>query len=207
MDENRMEVHMRVARIAGTIAAIVVAGSTAFAQTDGNMTVTGCLMKEADYRKAHHLGKGALGGLGLGDEFVLVEGSCDAASGTAYRVTGKKEEELKPFVGHRLEVTGQWDHKRDAKIAAGEVKAKLPPEIKIASFRDAPAAPAASTASAAPAQTAPATSPAPEQTVASNETPTRSLPHTASNLPLVGLIGLLSLVAFFGVRLFPTHTA
>ena len=198
---------MRVARIAGTIAAIVVAGSTAFAQTGASMTVTGCLMKEADYRKAHHLGKGAFDGLGLGNEFVLVEGSCKAADGTAYRMTGKEEKELKPFLGHRIEVTGTWDHKRDAKIAAGEVKAKLPPEIKIASFRDAPEA---ATASAAPAPVAPTTSPAPaapEQTVASNDTRAPSLPHTASNLPLVGLVGLLSLVAFFGVRLFPTRTA
>ena len=199
---------MSVTRIAGTIAAIFVAGSTAFAQTGANMTVTGCLMKEADYRKAHHLGKGALGGLGLGDEFVLVEGSCDSANGTAYRMTGKKEEELKPFVGHRIEVTGQWDHKRDEKIADGQVKAKLPPEIKIASFRDAPAS---ATASAAPAPAAPpsATAPAaPEQRVASNETNTnRQLPHTASNLPLVGLIGLISLTAFFGVRFFGTRTA
>jgi hypothetical protein len=205
-----MEVHMSLTRIAGTIAATLIAASTAFAQTGASMTVTGCLMKEADYRKAHHLGKGAFGGLGLGDEFVLVEGSCDAANGTAYRMTGKEEKELMPFVGHRIEVTGQFDHKRDAKIAAGEVKAKLPPEIKIASFREAPAT---ATASAAPAPTTPSAAPpaapaAPEQTVASNETrANRELPHTASNLPLIGLIGLISLSAFFGVRLFPTRTA
>jgi len=36
-------------------------------------TFTGCLMKETDYRHAHNLGNGAIGGVGLGDEFVLTD--------------------------------------------------------------------------------------------------------------------------------------
>jgi len=45
------------------------------------MTLVGCLMKESDYRRAHNLGSGALGGAGLGDEFVLVDASTTPASG------------------------------------------------------------------------------------------------------------------------------
>src|SRR5437762_11997118 len=88
--------------------------------TASTMTVTGCLVKEADYRSAHGLGKGALNGAGLGDEFVLVDttesgapasdstanarsktsgtapstsaASCtEKGAGPAYRLTGSKE--------------------------------------------------------------------------------------------------------------------
>jgi len=217
-----MEVNMNAKRLIGFVASTFLVGATAFAQSDSrasntqqkdvsgsgsnaaSMTVTGCLMSEPDYRKAHNLGKGALGGLGLGNEFVLVEGSCNDANGTAYRLTGKSERELKPFVGHRLEVTGRWDHARDAKTAAGETHAKLPPEIRIASYREAPAvsnepASASNTPSASPAASPAASStpsPVPEQTTAE-----RRLPKTASNLPLFAFVGLFSLIASFGVRL------
>lgn len=198
---------MNVTKIGTAIAATLLIGTTAFAQADkqidkqASMTVSGCLMQEADYRKAHNLGKGFLGGAGLGDEFVLVEGNCnDTSAGKAYRLTGKEERELKPFVGKRIEVTGRWDHKRDAKTAAGETNAKLPPEIRIASFHEATVTNAPAAASAAPAATPEI--PSAPKTVASNETTTsdRRLPKTASNLPLVGLIGVLSLCLWVGVR-------
>jgi hypothetical protein len=219
---------MRMQKIGGIVVACVAGASamghvSAFAQSEirnqqNSMTLVGCLMSETDYRKAHGLGKGAIGGLGLGDEFVLVNatepstaqttGSSTSArctetgSGKAYRLTGQSEEKLKPFVGRRIEVTGAFDHARDAKTAAGETKATLPPEIKIASFREAPAFTGSATASANPAPAAPQTSPAPASVEARNETPARGgLPHTASNLPLVGLIGLMSLSAALGLRL------
>src|SRR4051812_21729180 len=177
---------MKAVRIAGTIAATFFVASTAFAQTGASMTVTGCLMGEQDYRKAHNLTKGSFGGVGLGNEFVLIEGNCGDNSGKAYRLTGKPERELKPFVGHRLEVTGQWDHERDAKTAAGQTNATLPPEIRIASFHEATgSAPASASATAAPAPV-----PSTSQTVASNDTRNdRGLPHTASHEPLIALVG------------------
>jgi len=201
----------RIVEVALTTSLIA---SPAFAQSDrqapassnGTITATGCLIKEMDYRKAHKLTGTAFGGLGLGDEFVLVEDGCNAASaGKAYRLTGKREEEMKPFVGKTIEVTGSWDHKRDAKIAAGETKATLPPEIKIATFHEASAAPVASAVTPSPAPpvaAAPAPAPAPQSVEARNETPERTLPRTASNLPLVGFIGLISLMAALGLRLF-----
>src|SRR5436190_7288183 len=140
-----MEVSMYTRRIAGFIAAAFVFSTTAFAQsesrpssaaetkvasTEATMTLVGCLIRETDYRRAHNLGKGALAGVGLGDEFVLVDATesssasaarptsastcAETGSGKAYRMTGKMEEQLKPFVGRRIEVTGQFDHERDA---------------------------------------------------------------------------------------------
>src|SRR5262249_52539920 len=50
------------------------------ANASGMIKVTGCLVKEGDYRKAHHLGSGALGGVGLGDEFVVVNATIEPAS-------------------------------------------------------------------------------------------------------------------------------
>src|SRR6185369_10728469 len=89
-----MEVTMYTRRIAGVIAAAFVVSATAFAQSESrsssepqrqasaansSMTVVGCLIRETDYRRAHGLGKGAIGGLGLGDEFVLVDATTAAA--------------------------------------------------------------------------------------------------------------------------------
>ena len=198
---------MKAVRIAETIAATMFVASTAFAQTGASMTVTGCLMGEEQYRKEHKLNKGSFGGLGLGNEFVLIEGSCGDNSGKAYRLTGKPERDLKPLVGHRIEVTGQWDHERDAKTAAGQTNATMPPEIRIASFHEAATASAPASASAAPAP-APAAVPSAPQTVASNETRSdRSLPRTASSDPLVALIGGVCLSLAFGLYVFRARLA
>ena len=207
---------MRMGKVAVVTAAACMLSIPAFAQSNKtpsskaqkqSMTLTGCLVGEADYRKAHNEGKSYFNNADLNDEFVLIEGSgsCTAsADGKAYRMTGKREKELKPFVGHRIEITGSFEEKRDAQIAAGEKNAKLPPEVVVASFREAPSAVAAASAPApAPAPAAapePAPSPAPVATEARNETPSReALPKTASNLPLVGIIGLFSLTAAFGL--------
>jgi len=225
-----MEVNMQVRKIAGSIAATLFVSAAAFAQSEkaappsstqaenasGSMTVVGCLIREADYRKAHNLGKGALGGVGLGDEFVLVDampasnstaapssGTCtETGAGKAYRTTGKLEEQLKPFVGHRIEITGQFDHERDAKTAAGETNATLPPEIRIASYREASGRQAPATVSSAPpVGSAP-------QTVASNQAPERQgLPKTATNEPLIALIGLMCLSAAFGLHFLRVRTS
>jgi LPXTG-motif cell wall-anchored protein len=193
---------MKPVKIAGTIASTLFVASTAFAQTGASMTITGCLMGEQDYRKAHGLTKGSFGGLRLGDEFVLVEGNCGDSNGKAYRLTGKPENDLKPLVGHRIEVTGQWDKEHDATAAAGQTKATLPPEFKIASFHEAAVTASASAAPApAPVRSAP-------QTVASNEPrDTRALPHTATNDPLIALIGGICLSLAFGLFVFRARLA
>jgi hypothetical protein len=232
-----MEVNMDTRKIAGLIAAaFLISGGAASAQSkspadeqrtqaspsNGTMTLVGCLVREADYRRAHKLGRGALGGVGLGDEFVLVDATevpagpaasessstppsassakcSETGNGRAYRMTGKAEDKLKPFVGHRMQITGEFDHARDARTAAGETNAKLPPEIKIASYREAATSQAPASASVPPAT--PPVSSTPSE-VASNQTSEpRPLPHTASNEPLIALVGLICLTVALGVRL------
>ena len=105
-------------------------------------------------------------------------------------MTGQLEEHLKSFVGHRMEITGTFDHPRDVRTAEGQTDAKLPAEIKIASYRDAPLVnpPAASLV------------PPPASTVAQNEPAapppvgtSGELPKTASSEPLIALIGAVLL--------------
>lgn len=95
------------------------------------VTIIGCVQKEADYRSARNLGKGgAVGtGVGAGDEFVLINasskpmgatepaptGTTGAVAGTEeFELTGKNEEQLGSFVGKRVEIT--------AKLKAAETK-------------------------------------------------------------------------------------
>jgi len=197
--------------------------SKAQAETTQTMTLVGCLIKEADYRRAHGLGKGGVAGFRPGSDFVLVNASESAAppttteanvpsstgtaasrttaancietgGGTAYRLAGKREGELKRFVGHRVEITGRFEHADDAKIAEGEKSARLPAEIVVSSFREARAA-----TGEAPTASSAASAPEPSSTVARSETTSNPLPKTASNEPLMALIGLLSLTAGIGL--------
>jgi len=89
------------------------------------VTITGCVQSEADYRKAKNLGRGgaASTGVGVGNEFVIVNASSapaapgapaepPAPAGTAgaaalaYEVTGSGEGQLKQHAGKRVEITG-----------------------------------------------------------------------------------------------------
>jgi hypothetical protein len=222
----------------------------------GAVTVTGCLMKESDYRRAHNLGSGALNGVGLGDEFVVVDATMSPAAapisanssasaakpapgpttaaacseqgtGAAYRVTGKGEDNLKAYVGRRMEITGTMKHADDdasvspsanaSASASAADTSKLPPEVELGTFREA----AMTTASAAPMSVEPATpaapapappaaaadntprTPAPSNSFASDNTNRPNLPQTASPAPLVALIGLLSLAAAWVLSYLP----
>ena len=215
---------MRMGRIAVVAVAVCMVSIPVFAQSSKkaqrpSMSLVGCLVGEKAY-KAVHEGKVPSASAIADDEYVLADasesssadapGRCTGAgNGKAYRLVGKQTRELKQFVGRRIEITGAFEEDRDAKIAAGEKRSSLPPEVTVASFREvrevaASISPSPVTASAAPAPAAvapaPAPSPAPEATEARNETP-EALPTTASNLPLIGLIGLLFLGAAFGLHL------
>ena len=100
------------------------------ASTGSQVTLTGCIQREADYRRATDAGRGGvLGtGAGTGNEFILANammGSSSAgqsaansssstpsatgtsgASGTAYELTGPREGDAASFVGKRVEITG-----------------------------------------------------------------------------------------------------
>ena len=90
-----------------------------------SVTLIGCVQSESDYRRANNLGKGgAVGtGVGAGDEFVLINaakldpaapagatgtsGTTPAAGTEAYELSGDKEDDVKAFLGKRVEITGK----------------------------------------------------------------------------------------------------
>lgn len=85
------------------------------------ITVTGCIQREADYRKATDAGKGGVAGTGVGvsNEFVLTNTSGAAAwAGSAFELTGPAEEQAGQHVGKRVEIAG--------KLKAGDTNAAGP---------------------------------------------------------------------------------
>jgi hypothetical protein len=189
------------------------------------IVLVGCLQREADYRKAHDSGRGGAIGLGLGsgDEFMLINASSVGSAGVqasnidcsqqttgeAYELTGKREDELKPLVGHVVQITGTRKKAEvEEPIGASGTSAARPTggfdplkqdlrlfEVEVTSFQEV--APASASASASPAPAAVVAEAQPTGTSGTAE----ELPRTASPLPLVGLMGLLSLAAGFGLRL------
>ena len=75
-------------------------------------TVTGCIQRESDYRKANDAGRGGVAGTGVGagNEFVLM-----TTAGTAYELTGSNEGQAEKYIGKRVEISG--------KVKAAEVSA------------------------------------------------------------------------------------
>ena len=86
----------------------------------GQITVTGCIQREADYRQAKDAGKGGVAGTGVGagNEFILSNASVKSgaepagAVGTtgaaaAYELTGSGEGQAAQFVGKRVEIIGK----------------------------------------------------------------------------------------------------
>ena len=102
----------------------------------GQITVTGCVQSEADYRKARDAGRGGAAGTGVGagNEFILADASASpstkagaepssptgpigtsGSSSTAYELTGANEGQAAQFVGQRVEITGML---KPAEVAA-----------------------------------------------------------------------------------------
>jgi hypothetical protein len=98
--------------------------------SDQQITLTGCVQKEADYRKAKDSGKGGVAGTGVGagNEFILTDASPSGAKAgartgettsptgtvgastsgsTAYELTGPNEGQVSQYVGKRVEITGK----------------------------------------------------------------------------------------------------
>ena len=132
---------MKTPIAAGTcLAAALALGTVAFAQSTAQsqpptppasqtatapaaeVTITGCVQKEDDYRAANNLGKGGAAGTGVGssDEFVLIGATITPAgavgtSGTtppaaapmAFELSGPNEEKVAEFVGKRVEIIGK----------------------------------------------------------------------------------------------------
>ena len=135
---------MKTSIAAGTcMAAALALGTVAFAQSTAQsqpptpptsqaqtapagaaeqVTITGCVQREDDYRAANNLGKGgAVGtGVGAGNEFVLISATISPATSTvgtsgtsaagapmAYELTGENESQVSQFVGKRVEIVGK----------------------------------------------------------------------------------------------------
>jgi hypothetical protein len=234
-------------------------------QEERSITLVGCVMREYQYRDMYGPGLSGPRGAGLGgrNEYMLVDAHeiggpvataaantsitaattdtamCPPAPGTfpnAYELTGRREEEVAPWLGKRVEVTGI---RKEAHAKPVGTAGLMRPtggfdplghelhlfEVEVESVRApqlaaAPAAPAPEPAPAPPvvAEAAPAPAPAPEPApepapapeVAAAPAPEpeapvqegqiAQLPKVSSPMPLVGLMGLLSLAAAAGVR-------
>ena len=143
---------MKARMTSGAFAAGVLAlGTVAFAQAasqepqqpppgartsaGGQITVTGCIQREADYRKAQDAGRGGAAGTGVGtgNEFILADASASpskagaepsspagptgtsGSSSSAYELTGPNEGQAAQFVGQRVEIAGML---KSAEVAA-----------------------------------------------------------------------------------------
>lgn len=182
------------------------------------ITLVGCLQRESDYRRQNDAGRGGVigTGLGLGNEYVLINASRAGSAGTAvdcstatanigeaYELTGDREKDLEPFVGRRVEIAGmlkEADIDDDDAVGTSGTAAARPEggfdplgqdlrlfEVNVMSFREA-------------------TAPQPIGTSGTQDQPAiaeeagEPLPRTASPLPIVGLLGLLSLGGGLGLR-------
>jgi hypothetical protein len=172
-------------------------------QPEAPVTLVGCVMREADYRKATNEGKGGPVGTGLGrsDEFVLVHAtkttagaasgakvdcsSATATSGEAYELSGSGEKDAAKFVGRAVEISGTLKPAKTETGAAGAPKPTggfdpLKQDLKLFEVDVVSVRPAASQgASAAPAAPAQAASPEPAAPAAQASAPAAPRPEPA----------------------------
>ena len=144
--------------MAGPSPASPAATQSGRTSSDPTVTLTGCIQREADYRRSIGAGgNGAAGtGAGLTDEFVLIEalapttGSTTSPTatgtsgtiGTTYALTGSHEGDAGALIGKRVEIIGTV---KPASAAAGargasdaanrEVKLR---ELEVSTVRETP---------------------------------------------------------------------
>lgn len=131
------------------------------ASGDQQVTVSGCIQREADYRRSAGAGRGgAVGtGAGVGNEFILANammspastspspagagaatGTAGSSSNTAFELTGPNEGQAATHVGKRVEIIG----KMKASATPGGPTANVPGsqdlklrEIEVVSIKEA----------------------------------------------------------------------
>jgi hypothetical protein len=137
--------HMKsIASVSACVATVLTFGIVGFGQeptqppaqpgrtsADQQVTITGCIQREADYRQARDAGRGGVAGTGVGagNEFVLTNASMStsstpgakpgaepasptgtagsAAAAIAYELTGPNEGQVGQYVGRRVEISGK----------------------------------------------------------------------------------------------------
>jgi len=113
-----------------------------------SITLSGCVLKESSVLKRGAVGTATMGA-GMGDEFVLTQAKLSDATtatekpetepapaqpnepvgtsgvgnnfGKVYRLTGDKENDLKNYIGQRVQIVGMFKHEEDAKAETGAV--------------------------------------------------------------------------------------
>jgi hypothetical protein len=212
------------------IAAVALSSGTAFAQSsrqpETSVTLTGCIQREADFRKTHDLGKGGTLGTGAGrsNEYVLINATRGASAPAnvdcsfqgapeAYELTGSRERDLGAYVGKVIQISGTLKEAKTRPLPSGEqaptggfdpLKKDLRLfEVEVDSFQPASQAGAPAVAAQRPAEPPPAE----VQTTERAESPRQiaraetELPQTASPIPLAGLAGLVAFAGAVGLRL------
>jgi hypothetical protein len=172
-------------------------------QAETPVTLVGCVMREADYRKSADAGKGGpVGtGLGRGDEFVLVNAKkttagaastakvdCSAATtaGEAFELSGSGEKNAAQYVGRAVEVSGTLKSaKTEAGPPAGEAKPTggfdpLKQDLKLFEVDVTSVRPLVTQGAAAAPNDAPAAAPEPAAQAAQPPTPAASPVQSAS---------------------------
>jgi hypothetical protein len=132
---------------------------TAGAQTSragDRVTITGCVQREADYRRSTGAGRGgAVGtGAGVGNEYILANasmstsgsgssassstpssstptGTAGTSSGTAYELTGPNEGQAAAHVGKRVEIVGMLKPSDTAPAGGGTANVPGSQELKL----------------------------------------------------------------------------
>jgi hypothetical protein len=114
------------------------------------VTLVGCVQKEADYRRARDAGKGGVVGTGVGaaNEFVLINaatspeappapvGTSGTVTGTdAFELTGSNEGKAEQFVGRRVEIVGTMKAAETGPVGptGGATAGKPPAGVDVAS--------------------------------------------------------------------------
>ena len=133
---------MRYVYTSAALVATLTVGMTGFA-AEQTITLSGCVQREADYRRATGSGTGGAGGFGIGlaNEYVLInatrsgaspasrpregttvndiaaaESPCGAGGGEAFELTGAQERELARLVGRRVTIVGVLKRGADAPV-------------------------------------------------------------------------------------------
>lgn len=126
--------------------------------SDQTVTLTGCIQREADYRRSIGAGSGGAAGTGAGlsNDFVLIEAmrpttgsttsptatGTSGTSGTTYALTGSHEGDAGALVGKRVEIIGTV---KPATAAPNAPTASNPPnqepklrELEVSTVRETP---------------------------------------------------------------------
>jgi hypothetical protein len=213
------------------IAAVALSSGTAFAQSSRQpetpVTLTGCIQREADFRRTHDLGKGGTlsTGAGRSNEYVLINATRGAGAAAnidcsfqgapeAYELTGSRERDLGAYVGKVLQISGTLKEAKTRPLPSGEqaptggfdpLKKDLRLfEVEVTSFQTPAAATAAAPAAppAARAEIQQPAAPPPADPAPAQPEPPRQIARAETELPQTAsplpLAGVAGLVSLAG---------